>query len=113
METVPVNALTGLAYEGRNVSTLVSGKWATFLQWQQLGYSVKKGEKAHRIVKFVQFTKKNKEGKAVEGSAPRVYCVFNSSQVEKVDKIERDCMNCEQTFTTTNKENRDYCGSCN
>ena len=28
------------------------------------------------------------------------------------DGIERDCMNCEKTFLTTNKDNQDYCQDC-
>jgi len=28
------------------------------------------------------------------------------------ENIERDCMKCEQTFTTTNRANDDYCLDC-
>lgn len=33
---------------------------------------------------------------------------------EKVinETIERDCMRCEKTFTTTNKKNEDFCKNC-
>ena len=30
----------------------------------------------------------------------------------KLAKIERDCMNCENTFTTSNEENADFCKNC-
>ena len=50
-------------------------------------------------------------------------CDYEASTYETVNKlacnnsrinetIERDCMNCEETFKTTNQENSDYCQKC-
>ena len=84
---LPVNAVTGQAYQGRNVEALVTGIWATFIQWRDLGYRVKKGEHGTKIIKFVEYTEKRKsDGKIVETSAPRMYTVFNEAQVEKIEK---------------------------
>ena len=85
METTPYNAVTGLKYAGRNVNALGTGEWATFLQWRQKGYSVKKGEHGTKIVKFVEFiSKDNAQKVAKAASAPRVYTVFERGQVELI-----------------------------
>lgn len=85
MITAPYNAVTGQQYAGRNVVALGTGEWATFLQWRTKGYSVKKGEHGTKIVKFVEFvSRENKDKKAVAASAPRVYTVFERSQVEAI-----------------------------
>ena len=84
MITAPYNATTGLQYSGRNVAALGTGEWATFLQWKSKGYNVKKGEHGTKIVKFVEFTSKDKEKKAVAASAPRVYTVFEREQVAAI-----------------------------
>ncbi len=81
-QELPRNAITGLTYQGRNINALQRGEWATFLQWKSIGYSVKKGEHGTKIVKFVETIEKNSQGKAVEASRPRVYTVFERSQVE-------------------------------
>ena len=85
METIPYNIATGLQYSGRNVGALGTGEWATFLQWRQKGYNVRKGEHGTKIVKFVEFiSKDNAQKVAKAASAPRVYTVFERGQVEPI-----------------------------
>lgn len=95
------NAVTGLAYQGGNQVILAmdsnirgfkSYEWATFLQWKQAGFNVKKGEKAgSHIVKFVTVDKKTKKSdgsiKISEGAVPRGYAIFNREQVEPITKM--------------------------
>jgi hypothetical protein len=40
--------------------------------------------------------------------------IIYNRKIKKMEeeKIERDCMRCEKTFFTTNKENADYCEEC-
>ncbi len=89
----PQNALTGKAYQGKNVGELLVAmdeggcadcRFLTFRQALELGRCVRKGEKcAARITKFVQFEKKNKTtGKVKKAMAPKTYCVFNIEQTD-------------------------------
>lgn len=85
----PRNAITGLCYKGRNVSTLAGAgysepEWATFIQWREAGYNIRKGEHGERIMTFNPTTRPDKDGKIVESTAVRCYVVFNREQVEKV-----------------------------
>lgn len=89
--TADKNAISGKAYRGVNRFLLgmafqSSNEWATFKQWQEMGASVKKGEKATHIVYFSPVTKP-KKGEDGEESGPaysmlKTYCVFNASQVD-------------------------------
>lgn len=87
----PQNALTGKAYQGKNVGELLGAmddggytdcRFLTFRQALEMGRCVRKGEKAAaRIVKFVTFEKKSKRtGKTKTAMAPKGYCVFNIEQ---------------------------------
>ena len=85
----PTNAKTDVEYKGKNAAELAlagfsSNLWATYLQWQELGYKVKKGSKSHKILKVVEYEKgdDNKSSRAV-----RAYSVFNKEQVEKREAI--------------------------
>lgn len=92
------NPVSGNVYQGGNQVMLAidastrgfkSREWATFLQWKQAGYMVKKGEKAgSHIVKFVEVTAKKtgKDGtvKLQAEQRPRGYAVFNRDQVEPI-----------------------------
>lgn len=81
----PKNYLTGREYTGENslVLTLAgagyeSSEWLTYLQAQECGGSVKKGEKGVRIVKVL-------EDEDTKNKSVRFYTVFNSEQCENLD----------------------------
>ena len=91
---IPKNVLTGNDYHGLNVlSTWLDAYdkgferqlWATFKQWQELGYAVRKGEKGTIIVKYGEWTPKNAETKDGEEGQKMLYAraswVFNAEQV--------------------------------
>lgn len=84
MNAQPTNALTHKEYTGFNISTLMSTSfadqtWATYKQWQELGFQVQKGQKGIRIKKIVVvLDKKTGENKRV----PKNYTVFNIAQVK-------------------------------
>ena len=76
--TIPRNALTEKNYRGSNVLSLwidadekkfEHQTWATFKQWQELGAQVRKGEKGSLIVKYGEWTPKDK-GSPVAGERP-------------------------------------------
>lgn len=70
------NALTGKAYNGVNLQTLIEISetfklpcgWLTFLQATELGLKIKKGSKAVKIIKVIE----DEKTKAV-----RFYNLFN------------------------------------
>ena len=92
---IPRNALTKKAYRGINHVILYataenkgyeSSLWATFKQWQELGATVKKGEKSSKVIIWKECKKKGEqEGEGEERGRhffANAYCVFNVSQVE-------------------------------
>lgn len=91
---MPVNALTGNAYNGINVVSLwVSAEaqafatpvWATYKQWQSLGAQVRKGEKSSPVVFYKEYeAEPNPEDNADDGKrrVARASWVFNASQVD-------------------------------
>lgn len=90
---MPHNHFTKVFYQGRNVNTLLHAaitkgytahEWATFLQWKQAGYRVRKGEKGTFGVTFGETKKTNKAGKVVASSYAKGFTLFNIAQVEKV-----------------------------
>ena len=111
---VPTNAKTGNAYSGGNIFELLQTGytdqvWATYRQWQELGYQVQKGQKGTRLIKMVTvINKKAKDDEAKKRSVPRGFTVFNIAQVEK--KItESDLMQAEtaQDFTALSLQQLD------
>ena len=81
----PVNVKTKAIYAGKNAAMLAlagfdSNLWGTFLQWQELGYKIKKGAKSSKIFKVVEYEKNDQEK---TDRAVRTYSVFNEEQVEK------------------------------
>ena len=84
MTTQPTNAKTGKAYTGGNTTILLQNDytdqvWATYRQWQNLGYQVQKGQKGERITKMVKIIcKKEHKQKLV----PRYYTVFNRIRLD-------------------------------
>lgn len=96
--TRPLNATTGKPYQGVNVLALwvesmrvgyVSGYWATYRQWHQLGAQVRKGERGSIIV-FYKQADPVPEVEAPEANKlnerPRLFAraswVFNTHQVD-------------------------------
>jgi len=94
METItkPHNPFTGTVYSGENLYRLSGNpckEWATFLQWSQNGFKIKKGQKGTLVTRFIREQKKNKTtGKFEEVESIRNYTVFNRTQVE--EKAEDD-----------------------
>jgi antirestriction protein ArdC len=87
----PANGKTGKAYRGINslvlgMSAYQSNRWVTFKQAQDLGGSVKKGEKATTVV-FWNFGKEEdaKTGKDKSFAWLKTYSVFNAEQTEGCD----------------------------
>lgn len=82
-----VNAKTKESYTGANALTLsdVSEEVATFLQWKELGYKVKKGAKGIELHKVGEYSKINEKTKKVEGANYlKRFWVFKASDVEKI-----------------------------
>ena len=92
---IPENPITKNQYQGVNIlalwfnqkaRSLPSNRWASFKQWQQIGASVKKGEKGTRIIFYKTLIRDNEtvSGDTKEVKIPmlRQYVVFNASQVE-------------------------------
>ena len=83
-----INATTGKAYTGGNVTELIaagfeSNEWATYKQWQGEGLQVQRGQKGTRITKMVKIIcKKEQKQKLV----PRYYTVFNAEQVTPIEE---------------------------
>lgn len=92
---LPTNHITGRAYGGVNILTLWLAAqeknypvdlWGSFNQWKSIGASVKKGERAERIVFYspVKKRKKDENGDEKVESFPllKTWSVFNVAQVE-------------------------------
>lgn len=89
---LPYNLLTGVAYKGANVISLLcspyaSNGWCTYKQALELGYQVRKGEKASPII-FWSFPDKKQKGESSESKASfafaKQYSVFNIEQLDGV-----------------------------
>lgn len=93
----PTNAATRNRYRGVNVIALWaeaalvgfgSGYWASYLQWQELGAQVRKGERGSTIVFYREMVREDQPQLfAVEEDGParfvaRAFRVFNAEQVE-------------------------------
>ena len=88
------NVITQKPYQGINRLILgMSGiakaytvpVWASFKQWQQLGGSVRKGEKGTKIVFYTPAEKVNKDGDKESYAVLKAYWVFNVSQVDGIE----------------------------
>ena len=86
--TIPFNAITGAEYQGMNINVLLarnfsSPKFATFLQWRGLGFSVCKGEHGTYCRTFgkIETVTDGKESKTFF----KAFVLFNESQVKKID----------------------------
>lgn len=90
---MPSNAATGRSYSGINIALLwvaaldagyPTHGWVTFQQAQQLGASVRKGEKATAVVFTKWLEKENDEGEVEKRPMLRSYYVFNLAQLDNL-----------------------------
>ena len=87
---VPINAVTGKPYQGKNAEALSEAavelntedsRWATFLQIKSLGPNIylKKGSKGTKILVFKEFKQENGTELFYKH-----YTVFNAVQIENM-----------------------------
>ena len=87
---LPKNLITGKQYRGINVWLLNSlhyeqNYFLTFKQIQELGATVKKGEKSHEVIFWKWLERENKDTKETERIPMlRYYRVFNIAQCEGI-----------------------------
>ena len=91
---MPVNAATEATYRGINVLSLwveameknySSGFWASYMQWQDLGAQVRKGERGASIIFYKPLDVADQQEGAEKQLRPfvaKVSKVFNAAQVE-------------------------------
>ena len=87
---MPKNIVSGIGYKGQNIGELVrkgykSEEWGTFIQWRELGYKVKKGERGTHCRTFGQI-ENVKAGKVSKDSYIKYFVLFNKEQVELIIK---------------------------
>ena len=91
-----INIKTGFPYMMGNKDNLdydfrmknyKSRIWGTFLQFNELGYKVRKGEKSSEISHPVRIKVLKKNGEETIKSPPKFFRVFNLEQVEKSKEI--------------------------
>ncbi len=100
--SLPRNASTQNSYSGINILILwmrqkkagfTSSQWITFNQAKALGGSVKKGEKATRILFYqpLKVEEKNDAGELEEKTIPmlKTHAVFNLSQVDGLESLQK------------------------
>lgn len=92
-----INAVSRKPYRGINrvllaMSGFGSNRWATFKQWQELGGTVRKGEKGTHITFFkpTTWTKTSEGGDEEERSGVilRDFVVFNADQIDGIETPE-------------------------
>jgi len=97
---VPVNAImpiraNGEQYQGINVLILwiasmqygyTSNRWFTYKQAQELGATVRKGEKGQTVCYFAMIESKKENAKGEKEKFPmlKVYTVFNAEQIDNM-----------------------------
>ena len=89
------NAKTGAEYRGENAEVLMRmelaakykhGTWATYKQWQELGFQVRKGEKGIGL-KFFTRDERGENGDVEKKGGLRFFRVFNIAQVDKIETV--------------------------
>jgi antirestriction protein ArdC len=94
---LPYNAVTGRAYKGGNVIALWVAQldkeyehqtWATYKQWAGMGGTVRKGERATHLVKWVMPDEQKPDPDKKRRAFPYGFAVFNIAQVEGVEPVE-------------------------
>jgi antirestriction protein ArdC len=98
---LPANAATGRPYRGINTLALwaasavagyESASWGTFSQWQRLGRSVRRGQKASTVVFWRSFDAGGEAGEDAGEDRPvrfvaRGYPVFNADQIAEPPEL--------------------------
>lgn len=94
-KNVPTNAKTGVGYRGCNVILLwmvghrfASPRFVTYLQAQELGGNVRKGEHGFQIVKVINGIdkkRKNANGDPATYTTMKYFTVFNIDQCDGLD----------------------------
>lgn len=92
--SMPVNALTGNAYNGINIVSLwvaaeasdfTAPVWATYRQWSELGCQVRKGERSSLVIFYKEYACEPDPDQADDDGRRRVARashVFNANQVD-------------------------------
>ncbi len=87
------NIVTKNTYQNSNLEALEEAAenlgfqsriWGTFLQWKNVGRTVKKGEKGTQIIKPVETKIINQNGKEIEKKIVRRYTIFNYEQTKEL-----------------------------
>lgn len=98
---LPVNVLTGNAYNGINIVALWVGAetqgyaapiWGTYRQWAERGCQVRKGEKSSTVIFYKEFEAEPDPTDAEDNGNRRVArasCVFNADQVDGFERLQQ------------------------
>jgi antirestriction protein ArdC len=116
-DSVPCNFMSKRQYSGLNLFLLNSKPFnskyfLTFLQVQELGGKIKKGEKATPVIFWKMLEKnyeKNGEVKKEEIPILRYYSVFNAEQIEGVDFKEESEVEEDKIFSPIEKAENLLC----
>ena len=90
-EDLPVNIKTGLSYSGENEEKLCNAGddknyfsciWGTYLQYKELGYRIRKGEKSSSIWRPALIKTIDKKGKEKLKKCRKFWKVFNIEQTD-------------------------------
>jgi antirestriction protein ArdC len=90
-EDLPVNIKTGFTYLGENEVELcnarddknfISNIWGTYLQYNELGYRVRKGEKSSSVWRPASVKAVKKNGDEYHKSIRKYWKVFNIEQTD-------------------------------
>jgi antirestriction protein ArdC len=86
-EIIMKNYVTGLAYTGGNLITLMQSNYSdpnflTYRQATEAGLQVRKGEKGITLKRIVTVKKKDKKGVVKMVRIPKFFTVFNLMQTE-------------------------------
>jgi antirestriction protein ArdC len=115
---MPVNAVTGKAYQGCNIAYLLfmgmkkqydDPRWLTYKQAQEKGWQVRKGEKGTKIEFWSVVKNDDKPADDESDDVLRLYCkiytVFNAAQVEGILPLEEKERN-KKTFAFHDRSER-------
>ncbi|SMH40482.1 ArdC family protein [Mesorhizobium australicum] len=108
----PVNIASAKAYNGVNIVSLwvsaqasdyPSNLWGTYLQWQERGCQVRRGEKSSLVVvykklEFVETNEKTGESVNAERLMARASFVFNAAQIDGFNTASTEPLPDEPTF---------------
>lgn len=99
MNGLPFSASTGKTYRGGNVAWLwyteikkgyQTSQWGTYNAWKEHGGSVRRGEKATKIMFFKPIFKEVEGKREFAYSALKSYSVFNRDQIDGLEPVQND-----------------------